>query len=414
MFLVVVSSIYFATGLFLLVATAAAVAPDLLGVRFALVGAVTGLITVYFIPQIILIGVAWTLIAAHLGALDRPLGIASLALHVACWGALAYHLLRIKRSLPILDGTPVKDGDNPFGEDGDTGVGPPAGIAWLPMITWRVAARKNARLIPGVVYREVRGRRLRADVYLPIEPPPEPLPALLYVHGGGWVMGTRRQSRFMMYELAARGFTVVAPSYRLAPRWPVSAAVEDVKAALAWTREHAEGHGADPKRIVVMGGSAGGHLAALLAMTPNDQELQPGFEDADTSVQGAVILYGYTDLTAAWDWSARSDVVRFMERVVVQKRWEKHEKVFRQLSPLHRVNKDAPPVLLIHGELDRLVPIEHTRRFAKALRDAGASRVHVVEVPGAHHAFEIFPTPLHQRAVRLIIAFLESVSRRRP
>src|SRR2546429_3426223 len=127
---------------------------------------------------------------------------------------------------------------------------------------------------------------------------PTGCPTLIQIHGGGWTIGNKdQQGKPIMLHFASRGWVCFAVNYRLAPRstWP--AQIVDVKRAIAWVKEHAEEYGADPNFIVVTGGSAGGHLSALAALTPNDPAWQPGFEDADTSVQAAVPYYGVYDFT---------------------------------------------------------------------------------------------------------------------
>ena len=110
---------------------------------------------------------------------------------------------------------------------------------------------------------------------------------LLQVHGGGWTIGNKDQQGIpLMQHLAAKGWVCVAINYRLAPRDPFPAQIIDVKRAIAWIRENIAEYGGDPDYIAITGGSAGGHLTALAALTPNDPEWQPGFEDADTSVAG--------------------------------------------------------------------------------------------------------------------------------
>ncbi len=127
---------------------------------------------------------------------------------------------------------------------------------------------------------------------------PEGAPVLVYIHGGAWVIGDKRQQGIpMMHELVQRGWVCVSINYRLSPRatWP--AHIVDCKRAVAWVRQHIAEYGGDPGFIAVSGGSAGGHLSALLALTPNEPGWQPGFEDLDTSVDACVPFYGVYDLT---------------------------------------------------------------------------------------------------------------------
>ena len=123
-------------------------------------------------------------------------------------------------------------------------------------------------------------------------------PELFQVHGGAWTMGRKEgQGEPLMAHLAERGWVCVTANYRLSPRatWPDQ--IVDVKRALVWTKANIAGHGGDPSFVVITGGSAGGHLCSLAALTPNLAEFQPGFEDADTSVVVAVPFYGVYDFT---------------------------------------------------------------------------------------------------------------------
>jgi acetyl esterase/lipase len=163
---------------------------------------------------------------------------------------------------------------------------------------WRTPARQLlwpfTRSAPGVEvrrnvpYAPEHGRRGLLDVYKPAGDV-SGAPVLLQVHGGAWTFGAKDQQGLpLMRHMAARGWVCVAINYRLSPRSPFPAQIIDVKRAITWVREHGEEHGADPAFIAVTGGSAGGHLAALAALTPNEPEYQPGFEDADTTLQAAV------------------------------------------------------------------------------------------------------------------------------
>ena len=237
------------------------------------------------------------------------------------------------------------------------------------------------------------GRRARLDVYLP-DRPVRDAPVLVQVHGGAWTVGSKReQGLALMHRMARRGWICVAPNYRLAPRhrWPTQAV--DVKRALAWVHEHVADWGGDPSYVAVTGGSAGGHLAALAALTAGDPALQPGFEDADTSVVAAVPFYGVYDLAAATG-TADATALRdgFLARRVFPPPWSADPEAYRAASPLLRVPDDGsalPDFLLLHGGRDSLVDVEQARAFAARLREAGTG-VTYVEMPGAQHAFDVF------------------------
>ena len=149
-------------------------------------------------------------------------------------------------------------------------------------------------------YAPEHGKRGLLDIYRPAAGTVENAPVLLQVHGGGWTIGNKDQQGIpLMQHLAAKGWVCVAINYRLAPRDPFPAQIIDVKRAIAWIRENIAEYGGDPDYIAITGGSAGGHLTALAAVTPNDPDYQPGFEDADTSVAVAVPHYGVYDFSGS-------------------------------------------------------------------------------------------------------------------
>ena len=193
---------------------------------------------------------------------------------------------------------------------------------------------------------------------------------MVYVHGGAWVIGDKReQGKPMMFELVARGWVCVAINYRLSPKatWPDH--IVDTKRAVAWVKEHIAEYGGDPDFVAVSGGSAGGHLCALLALSAGDPAFQPGFEDADTSVQACVPFYGVMDMTGSPEASLFGNgLVEMLEKSVMKTKESEHPEVFRAASPTYRVRPDAPPFFVLHGVNDTLVPVETARTFVQRLR----------------------------------------------
>jgi acetyl esterase/lipase len=258
-----------------------------------------------------------------------------------------------------------------------------------------------------------RGRRNQLDVLRPAQPG-EGRPVLLQVHGGAWVIGDKeQQGQPLMHHLAERGWVCFAQNYRLAPRAPFPAQIVDVKRCLAWVRAHAERFGGDPSFVCITGGSAGGHLAALAALSAGDRELQPGFEEADTSVAACVPFYGVYDFLDRDGLRGRQAMAPFLERFVLRcppgearARWE-------AASPLYRVHPDAPPFLVIHGTHDSLAWVEEARLFVEALRSVSRAPVAYLELPGAQHAFDTFHSPRCAHAVAAVETFLEHVRDRR-
>lgn len=182
-------------------------------------------------------------------------------------------------------------------------------------------------------------------------------PVLLQVPGGAWMTGNKRgQAHPLMSHLVELGWVCVAINYRLSPRstWPDQ--IVDVKRAIAWTKEHIADYGGDPDWIAITGGSAGGHLSSLAALTPNDPQFQPGFEDADTRVDVAVPFYGVYDFTATGDAIHPMMAAMVAKNVFKLSRTEIAEP-FRQASPIAHVTQDAPPFFVLHGTNDSLVPV---------------------------------------------------------
>ncbi len=214
------------------------------------------------------------------------------------------------------------------------------------------------------------GKRGYLDIYLPADGVPDGgAPVLLQVHGGGWVIGKKDQQGLpLMNHLAAKGWVCVAINYRLAPRDPFPAHIIDVKRALAWIQDHIADYGGDPSYVAITGGSAGGHLCTLAALTPGDPAWQPGFEDADTSVQCCVPHYGVYDMADATGLkSVRQMRESFLAKTVFQKRYEDEPEAFEAASPILRVTPEAPDFFVLHGRHDTLVDVRQARAFVEKL-----------------------------------------------
>jgi acetyl esterase/lipase len=218
-------------------------------------------------------------------------------------------------------------------------------------------------------------------------PGPGPRPAIVYVHGGGWWRGRRdTQARHLLYRLAASGWHVFAPSYRLSPEVTPPEHLIDIKRTIAWIRLNAEAFDIDPGFIAVAGGSTGGNLAALAALTDGRTDLQPGFEDVDTSVQACIPFYGVHDLLDGHGrplWPYLVDVVMQSDPATDPAAWD-------ESSPTQMVHADRPPFFVVHGDGDGLVPVDQSRSLVEALRDEGGAAVGYLEVPGANHGFDFF------------------------
>ena len=208
------------------------------------------------------------------------------------------------------------------------------------------------------------GRRNRLDLYRHRGQPVN-APVLIHLHGGHFVHGGKsRQAMPLLYRLASQGWVCISANYRLSPGATFPDFLVDVKKVLAWVRENGSRYGADPATVFVAGSSAGAHLAAMAALTPNDPDFQPGFEDAETSVTAAITLGGYY---GPLDSDGRLPS-----------------------SPMACIHPDAPPFFIAHGSNDTVVGVEMARELARKLRAVSANPVVYAELPGGQHAFDLF------------------------
>ncbi|WP_436529140.1 alpha/beta hydrolase [Actinoplanes sp. HUAS TT8] len=227
--------------------------------------------------------------------------------------------------------------------------------------------RRDVVRIGDIAYGDA-GRRNLLDVYQRQDRPTGG-PVLVYFHGGGFRRGHKRwEGRALLHQLAARGWVCVSANYRL-NSYPD--AHVDAKRVIAWVRANIADHGP----VIVSGSSAGGHLAAMVALTAGDPDFQPGFAEADTSVDGAIGFYGYY---------GRVDGPGS--------------------SPLDRV-RDAPPFLFLHGDKDSSTLVEDTRELVGRLREVSAQPVVYAELPGAQHTFDLVYSLRYSYVVDAVAAF---------
>ena len=182
-----------------------------------------------------------------------------------------------------------------------------------------------------------------------------------------------------------------------------------MKKALAWIRENGARYGADPDFIVVTGGSAGAHLASLVALTANDAAYQPGFEHVDTSVTACVPMYGVYDWRDRHGFWHRKGFNDLLETRIVKASIEEAPDLYRRGSPMDNIHPARPPFLVVHGDLDSLAPVEEARYFVDLLRRTGDAHVAYAEIPRAQHAFEIFKSLRAQLVIDGIERYLAYV-----
>jgi len=340
---------------------------------------------------------------ARRGAFRGPAGVIALLMTVASWA-----LLLVSHRRNVESGPRLEDALREM-LGADYAAAPPASRFDVSTRVFRTAlARRQYVQKADTVQYGPDPRANLLEVWRRRDLPRDGrAPVMLNVPGGGWMMSDhRRQAHPLLGHLAAQGWVCVSIGYRVSPRnaWP--AHIEDVKRAVAWVRENIAGYGGDPDFIAISGGSAGGHLASLCALTPNDPAWQPGFEHADTSVAAAVPIYGRYDWVST-DGPGRAELVGALEKYVVKKDIAGHRDTYENASPVHHVRADAPPFFVLHGSNDSLIPVGEAREFVAALRDASESPVGYAELPGAQHAFDTLGSPRGHNTAVAVQRFLD-------
>jgi acetyl esterase/lipase len=293
-------------------------------------------------------------------------------------------------------------------EPGDDAPTFPRSQVLFPLLAF--TRRPGVERVRNIEFRQVGKKRLRLDVYKPAEPSDQLRPAILQIHGGAWVIGDKREQGIpLLNHLAANGWVGFNANYRLSPKSAFPEHLIDLKAALAWIREHGAEHGADPDFVCVTGGSAGGHLTAMMALTANDPRYQPGFEDVDTTLRAAVPFYGIYDFTNRLGTQRKEFLSRFIEPMIMKARIADEPQRFADASPIDLVRPDAPPFLVIHGSLDTLAPVEDARLFVERLRAVSHNPVLYAEMKGAQHAFDVFPSVRTAHVIEGVERFLHTV-----
>lgn len=253
------------------------------------------------------------------------------------------------------------------------------------------------------------GVRQQLDIYRPEIIPEGGCPVLFQIHGGAWMLGDKGgQALPLMYHLAQKGWICVAANYRLSPSVAFPTHLTDCKKALCWIKENGAEYGMDTSFVAVTGGSAGGHLTALMGLTENRPDLQLENPDTDTSVQAAIPFYGVYDFLVRYNQHPNREVYqRFLRGKVMHETVEQNPGLWDLASPVAQVHKDAPPFMVWHGTHDSLAVVQDARVFVDKLREVSAEPVIYVEMPGAEHAWEIVHSVRTEHTIDGVHRFLE-------
>lgn len=234
-----------------------------------------------------------------------------------------------------------------------------------------------------------------------------PFPAVLFLHGGGFIGGSRQQMAGTLEVMAGRGYFAVSPDYRLAPKHRFPAPIEDCKTAVRFLRANARKYNLDPDRIGVVGFSAGGYLACMAALTTKDDGLEGdgGHAEQSSAVQAVAAFFPPTDLEAR-DLSEvvlKGNLLPFLGAARADK-----PELYRKASPVTYVRKTAPPLLLFHGTKDEVVPHAQSKALVEQMQKVGVpATLHTVE--GEGHGWQ---DQKLQRSLEQMVRFLDEAIKR--
>jgi acetyl esterase/lipase len=354
--------------------------------------------------HVLALQVALTAAVVPLGALSHVPGVLALALSIASWAGLVLLHARAGHAGEVYEAALVEA----FGPDYADRVVQPrqaapgrrAGVARTLRVRTRHLHEKD------LSYGDAGSANL-LDIWRPKDlKAGDRAPVLIQIPGGAWVLGKKTGQAYpLLSHLVEQGWVCVCINYRLAPKnlWP--AHVIDVKKAIAWVKDNIEAYGGDPGFIALTGGSAGGHLTALAALTWDNPAYQPGFEQADTRVQAALPFYG------VFDWSDEVDTggkifLPHLQRTVMKVRWADDPAPFAMASPLRQIRPDAPAFLVSVGANDTMVSPRQSRYFVPRLRAVSEQPVAFAELPDAQHTFDLFSSPRARAAAHAAGRFL--------
>ena len=253
-----------------------------------------------------------------------------------------------------------------------------------------------------VEFARVGDRALLLDVLRPAESPEGKMPAVVFVHGGGFVKGTKDQGLMQNLRLAQAGYYTVSIEYRLAPQAPFPAAVEDCKAAVRWVRANADRLGVDPEKIGIWGTSAGGHLASFVGTSGGLAEFEGTGGNPDVSSRVACVVDGFgpSNFVSITEQRGQPSTGRGpSESGFFGGRWS--EELGRRASPITHVSADDPPFLIIHGSEDPVVPYQQSEEFFLELKEKEVDAL-LLRVTGAKHGWG-----RNEEVERRIVAFFD-------
>lgn len=275
-------------------------------------------------------------------------------------------------------------------------------VIWVTLLTAPVVCAQSGRqsrqfenitLKTDIPYANSDNPRQQLNLLIPKSRTDKPIPVIVFIHGGAWQAGDRKSGHRRLARYVATGkYAGASIGYRLTKesKWP--AQIHDCKAAIRWIRGNADKFNLDATRIGVVGDSAGGHLVSMLGTSQDVKELEGDlgiYTTFDSRVRCVVNMYGPSDLPAMKDYPSRLDHnnADSPEGKLVGGRVSENRKIALAASPITYVSDDDPPILIMHGDDDRVVPYNQSQRFSRSLKKAKVECTFITIEGGGHGGF---------------------------
>jgi len=349
------------------------------------------------------IAVELLLTAAYiaLAGLEGVLDSASLLLLGGSWILLSYHYFSafsVVSRFSNLDGDLAKHT-------------PVSSVNWKRILRPRYALRdKDLVVDKDIVYRQIDGFNLKLDIRR-ANTRLSNAPVLVQIHGGGWTYGygsKNEQALPLMQTLARQGWVTVSIDYRLSPKATFPDHIVDCEHALDWVKENIAEYGGNPDYIILTGGSAGGHLSSLLALSAVHQRFDETLADRDLSVQGCVPFYGVYDLLDDHNLRKSVGLDIVMRKSIIKQTKTENPDLYKRMSPINHITKDAPPFIVVHGTKDSLTSFDEAIHFTNTLKEQADAQVTFLAIDGAQHAFDIFPSLRSELVLHNLVGLLNA------
>ena len=369
---------------------------------------VTGWLIGDLLPQWIILNAAVLLFFSFSDIFNHPIGWGGLIVHLTGWCALILRLWVIFNSPKRLDMKMEQQLGNNW-NNAASNFRPPESLQEINWHSWFnpniVFNDPRNEIIVDQVFHQENDLKLKLDIYRP-RSSKKYLPGVLQIHGGGWISGSKRQAALLMSHMAAQGWVCFSVGHRFSPEIVFPEHLIDIKRALNWIKKNSGEYGVDPEFVVVTGGSAGGHLASLMALTQNQEVFQPGFEKADTSIQGCVSLYGVYEFSEAFSDETFYPAKSKLLKIVCGGTPDTKPDIYKQITPANWISTENPPFLIVQGDTDALISVNEAKIFFNGLKKKNTQNCAILNLPLVEHAFDIYPTLTAQCIVPTIERYL--------